>query len=140
MITPTSGHGHGNMTGHSDLASTTFGESSPEAGETLAKEKLTIEELGEEKTVKYTEMVLELQFGKGQRIPDYAARRTELDWSEEEHKRYMERIQKAREEYERQRKESEQLIQELLEVQTMSETARIIGVRGARDEMQQQAS
>lgn len=50
----------------------------------------------------------------------------------------MERTHKAREEHERQRKEFEQLIQELLEMQTMSEAARARVVISTLDEMQQQ--
>ena len=110
MITPTSGHGHEDVTDHSDLVSITVGEPSSEAEETPAKEKLTFEKLCEEKTAEYAEMIFELQAEKRQRTAEYAARQSELDRLQEEHKRDMERTQNAREEFERERKESEQRI------------------------------
>ena len=108
MITSTSSHDHQDVTDYSDLASTTVGESSSEAEETPAKEKLTFKKLWEERTADYAEMVLELQAEKQRRIVEYAARQAELD-----------------------------RLQELLEVQAMSEAARARGVSNTLDNMQQ---
>jgi septal ring factor EnvC (AmiA/AmiB activator) len=109
------------------------------AEETPAEaEKLDFERLSEEKMAEFDQMVLELEAEKRQRIAEYAARQSELDRIKGEHERDMERTQQAREEFERQRKESEQRIQELLEAQAMTEPARAGGDVRTIDKMQNQ--
>ena len=77
------------------------------------------------------------QAEKHQRITEYAARQSELDRLREEHKRDMELNRQAREEYERQRKESQQRIQELLEAQRTYEARKAREDRRMLDDIQQ---
>ena len=98
----------------------------------------TFEKLCEEKPAEYAQMKLELQVEKRQRIAEYTARQSELDRVQDEHEKDIKRTQQAREEYERQRRKSEQPIQELREAQTMSEATRGRGNGKLLDEIQQQ--
>lgn len=106
--------------------------------EPTEEERLAFEELCEEKTAEYAQMVQEIQAEKLQRIAEYAARQSELDRLQEEHKRDTELNRQAREEYERIRKESQQRIQELFGAQKAYEDRKAREDGRTLDDIQQQ--
>lgn len=141
IIPPPSDYAHEVLSGLSSVA-TVIDEPHLEEEEVQTEpteeERLAFEKLCEEKTAEYAQMVLGLQAEKYQRLAEYAARQSELDQLREEHKRDTELDRQAREEYERQRKESQQRIQELLEAQKTYEARKAKEERSTLDEIQSQ--